>query len=490
MRPASPRLDSGRRRSGRMPHVAGRRRSGPVGAQGRRQRDAGRQARGTKRLSGPAAGPVVTAKRRTERERAGLLRYYPQYGGDRSGVFRDQAVPTTWRGIGDRSARACAGVGIGLVSECLRGPSNGGPLRGYEKCGKPTGNNNLPAVDRGWRVGLVTNIANTTIRRERRNHLWQSTNKGQHVYFSRAEHRSAYTPCLTRHDIQEHFMQMTPDYIAVFSGRLPALERNILKYRALQMILVMFYCEHLKRKMQAVAQTNAKFRRILTPNAKTSGRSEGKRLSQKESMKFLQELKFIHKSEESEIIELIDFRNMIAHEIHKVVSDVAGNSLARQFSIEDEAYRYDAVARLKYYIDLLESRIQQDHHVSVLSFDSVEFGPTEKTYEQELEKLRHTIDRQYAQRMRIVTKLNEELALKDAEGGDKWHPRNLENKYANGRLTKHGVEVCYRLYDAHKSPMAVALLMQMSLRAAKLRRKKWTYVGGKYREKLDSLGIV
>ena len=25
----------------------------------------------------------------------------------------------------------------------------------------PTGNNNLPAVDRGWRVGLVTNIAKT-----------------------------------------------------------------------------------------------------------------------------------------------------------------------------------------------------------------------------------------------------------------------------------------------------------------------------------------
>ena len=29
MRPASPDLDSGRRRSGRLPHVAGRRRSGP-----------------------------------------------------------------------------------------------------------------------------------------------------------------------------------------------------------------------------------------------------------------------------------------------------------------------------------------------------------------------------------------------------------------------------------------------------------------------------
>ena len=75
-------------------------------------------------------------------------------------MFRDQAVPTTWRGIGDRSGRACAGVGIGLVSECLLSPSHGGPLRGDEKRGKPTGNNKLPAVDRGWRVGLVTNIAN------------------------------------------------------------------------------------------------------------------------------------------------------------------------------------------------------------------------------------------------------------------------------------------------------------------------------------------
>ena len=91
----SPRLRTATQR----PHAArcGTKTFRSVGVQERRQRDAGRQARGTKRPSGPAAGPVVTAKRRTERERAGLLRYYPQYGGDRSGVFRDQAVPTTWR---------------------------------------------------------------------------------------------------------------------------------------------------------------------------------------------------------------------------------------------------------------------------------------------------------------------------------------------------------------------------------------------------------
>ena len=173
LRPPSPRLRTPTQR----PYAArcGTKTFRSVGVQGRRQRDAGMHARGTKRPSGPAAGPVVKAKRRTERERAGLLRYYPQYGGDRSGVFRDQAVPTTWRGIGDRSARACAGVGIGLVSECLRGPSHGGPLRGDEKRGKPTGNNNLPAVDRGWRVGLVTNIA----RRSRRDRAGGGRERGR-----------------------------------------------------------------------------------------------------------------------------------------------------------------------------------------------------------------------------------------------------------------------------------------------------------------------
>ena len=43
------------------------------------------------------------------------------------------------------------------------------------------------------------------------------------------------------------------DYLVPFSGRLPALERNILKCRALEMILAIFYCEHLKRKMQTLA---------------------------------------------------------------------------------------------------------------------------------------------------------------------------------------------------------------------------------------------
>ena len=102
----------------------------------------------------------VAGERRSSRKRAGRLRYDPQWGGDPSGVIREPAVPFTWKGIEYRSRRACAGVGSGLVPQCLRRPSVGGPLRGDEESGKHNANNNLDALHRGWRGARSTYIAN------------------------------------------------------------------------------------------------------------------------------------------------------------------------------------------------------------------------------------------------------------------------------------------------------------------------------------------
>ena len=120
-----------------------------------------------------------------------IYSYDPQYGGDRGGIIRAKAGPTTWRGIDDRSGRAFAGVGIGLVSECLRGPSHGGPQRGDEERAKPNGNNDLDVVDRGRRAGLITNIANSCLYRGRHSTLlpkvW-SRNSVAPCYACRHEH--------------------------------------------------------------------------------------------------------------------------------------------------------------------------------------------------------------------------------------------------------------------------------------------------------------
>jgi hypothetical protein len=60
-----------------------------------------------------------------------------------------------------------------------------------------------------------------------------------------------------------------------------------------------------------------------------------------------------------------------------------------------------------------------------------------------------------------------------------------DNHYEDKRLTKRGVEICYRLFDLGKSEMAVAHLLRLSLVAVKKRKKMWVKAGGKARKKAD-----
>jgi hypothetical protein len=65
-------------------------------------------------------------------------------------------------------------------------------------------------------------------------------------------------------------------------------------------------------------------------------------------------------------------------------------------------------------------------------------------------------------------------------------PKDPANKYEVGgqmKLTHQGEEVCYRLFDAHKSRYAVASLMNISFGAATHRYKAWEKLGGSNRVK-------
>ena len=121
---------------------------------------------------------------------------------------------------------------------------------------------------------------------------------------------------------------MTTHYLAPFSGRLPALERNILKYRAVQIILVIFYCKHLKRKIKSIAENHRRSRNRQKTHVKPVQTGLRRQLSQRQSMVVLQEQHLINETETSEIRSLVHFRNTIAHEVHTVVSDIVSNSLA------------------------------------------------------------------------------------------------------------------------------------------------------------------
>ena len=65
-------------------------------------------------------------------------------------------------------------------------------------------------------------------------------------------------------------------------------------------------------------------------------------------------------------------------------------------------------------------------------------------------------------------------------------PTDPANKYEVGglkKLTKRGVEICYRLFDAGKTRYAVSSLMKISFGAATHRYKAWDKVGGLNRVK-------
>ncbi len=272
------------------------------------------------------------------------------------------------------------------------------------------------------------------------------------------------------------FQEGSLNYLLPFGGRLPALERNILKYRAVEMILAIFYCEHLKRKMQRVVDSNAGFRKTTNIGGKKAGHRTNGAMTGKRIVRLLQKWQLINEREAKAIRELVDFRNVIAHEVQSAVSDVGGSRIVRELNRLDSSrpkYSHGAVERLKGLIALLDDRTQNSGLTLIIDFEPLEFEAAERTYELELQRLRNTIDRQYEKRKQTIRKLNDELVLSEAEWGFDHHPSDPKNKFANGRLTERGIKVCYRLYDLGKSPMAVALLMQISLQAAKRRRTQW-----------------
>jgi hypothetical protein len=62
-------------------------------------------------------------------------------------------------------------------------------------------------------------------------------------------------------------------------------------------------------------------------------------------------------------------------------------------------------------------------------------------------------------------------------------PRDPANKFADGKLTPRGVEICYRLFDAGKTRYSVKEEMNISFSAATHRYEAWKKEGGINRSK-------
>lgn len=262
-----------------------------------------------------------------------------------------------------------------------------------------------------------------------------------------------------------------------FGSRQLALEQNILKLRAMQMLLVLFYAEELKRDVLSLN---------LVPKG-TKG-AVGK------SLNVLVTNSAITAAEEAEIVRLIEYRNLIGHQMHNLLLDVSNSRVARDVIAYCPdllpKYDYTAIERLRYFQERFGMLYKTHGYTTELRMNKVLFMSAEKVFSQEITRLKVKLSRLTKARLVQIDNLNKELsAVKGTEFEGDLYPSHPLNKYDDGRLTRRGIEICYRLFDAGNSPMTVAHLMGVSLISVRKRQKKWLDLGGTDRKVGDFAAI-
>lgn len=197
-------------------------------------------------------------------------------------------------------------------------------------------------------------------------------------------------------------------------------------------------------------------------------------------------------TEADELHDLLGYRNDIAHRIHLMMYDVSRDYWASDhLYFQAPLYKGDALDRLRDYQQSLWQRMPSGM-TRMLSMDGLLFETAQQVYEVDLKRLDRLIQTQIRREMDRAKAINAELNLDGTELVDEFHPRHPYNFHSNnregadsGHLTKRGVEICYRIFDLGKTPIAVAYLMGISLRAAQRRQQSWLKEGGACRSKVE-----
>lgn len=248
-----------------------------------------------------------------------------------------------------------------------------------------------------------------------------------------------------------------------------ALEANLLKLRALEMILIVFYMEDLRRFIIKAVTTTSKFhQKVPSPFEGEADERNSKIL--KHATKELLEAGVLSKDQRAEFNKLIACRNTIGHEPHFLTVDVgAYEDLVELASIgKKHPSGYDGT--------MLDRVIKMRHHLHKavakkfmmeVSYDSLMFEAAEKSYLTEIKRLKSKISSQFKKLKSQIDEANDSIkripkqVLEDAQPN---HPKHYKK---NGTLNASGVECVQKLYQAGATPLAVSHLMKISLVAAK-----------------------
>ncbi|WP_099186286.1 hypothetical protein [Sphingobium fuliginis] len=275
-------------------------------------------------------------------------------------------------------------------------------------------------------------------------------------------------------------------YTDPLGRRLPELERCMIRHRALQMVLIIYHAEELKRDILSGVAVQRRWRTTESPppDGEDEPVKDSKKL--KRAFAYLIEDGVLTPGEKKHMIALIDRRNGIAHHLDEVTADLSTDRFVREtlpFFPDRKSHDYETLDQLRAARRLLSDRMIAKHYMGEIGLRSLFFDATERALNADLKALDRRIRKLVRKRRDDIAALNGELSL-DGTGLTGYDdPRWPDNRYDRGRLTPKGVETCYQLFDAGKSAMAVAHIMELTLASARRRERMWQAVGGPNRSK-------
>ncbi len=250
----------------------------------------------------------------------------------------------------------------------------------------------------------------------------------------------------------------------------PALEKNILKFRAFEMLLILFYVEEIRSFTLGSIKATDKLRNKLS-NIPVRIPDYSKGVYKKVWRVLLAE-EVLKQDEINDIKCIIDYRNNIAHDIHKLTCDISNNHHHLNFDQHEVNYDYDALNRIKSYVKKIHNGMSKKF-ILCINFNKVYFESAERTFKHELMLLHKKITRLYDKRKSEIGGIEIELARLSDEYLNEINPNSPNHFKSNGQLTNKGVKYCYNLFEKGLSNTAICYLMQISLKSITNRKKQW-----------------
>ena len=261
------------------------------------------------------------------------------------------------------------------------------------------------------------------------------------------------------------------------------LEADILKLRAFEMVLILFYMEDLKSFIVESIETTRKINGTDTSLPK---------IKMDAARKLLVAEGCISQAESDEILRLVDYRNTIGHQIHALTCDIGAYSELGDF----DPKTYEPVRKYDYSAAKGAGQLRKKVNEGMAekfclraNFNGLRFEAAERIYLKEIQRLTIKVNKQ-------IRQLNETLKMTAAAIReipkpvmDRAQPGHLRNIKNNGTLSELGASCVFQLFDADATPLAVAYLMRTSARSANNWHKKWgraNAAGAGVGQKLDS----